>query len=738
MILSKASISVLITALLAFCLRAAQTFYVETDGSATGDGSAQKPFATPLQARDAIRGARQSGTLKVGEAVTVMIGPGSYHLQESLTLGPEDSGTKEAPVTWCARRRRQAHLQGGITLAPESFKPVTDASILARLAVGIRDKVVVCDLAELLPHDLPQLKPAYRGVPTAPWLYVNQHPMPVARWPNLGAIGGEWAEFSQVRDTGKPQPNATEAHLREKRPGVFVFDDPRPKHWRIDEGVWLLGYWTHDWYDEVIRIAAYDPQEQTIKLAAPHLYGIGGGTWGAAKRRFFALNLLEELDAPGEWWLDRPHKKLYLYPAEPLKGANIVLATLTQPLVAAKDAQYIHFTELAFEYSHSADALIMHDTTGIEFAGCVVANHAGSGITINGRANRVLSCDLYHLGKLGIQLNGGDRLKLIPANNRAENNHIHHFGIFQRTYAPGIGARGCGQIVRHNCIHDAPHNAILYGGNEHLFERNEIYRVVMETGDAGAFYTGRDWTSQGNILRQNFIHNLGGGATEHVNTMGVYLDDCDCGDTLEGNVFWRAGRAIMIGGGRDNPIINNLVVDCPIALHLDSRGMTWAHWNNTNDPSWCLDAKAQALNYKQPPWSEHYPNLARIMEDSPREPLHNSIRDNIFVDCTRRFCDFDKNVMALIDKLEITNNLAVNSSGTTNNMAATPTIKGFRSLIGTGVAPLELGFGERSTGDLSLAPNARLLQELPSFKPIPFKEIGLYRDHYRRRLPQRQ
>jgi hypothetical protein len=27
---------------------------------------------------------------------------------------------------------------------------------------------------------------------------------------------------------------------------------------------------------------------------------------------------------------------------------------------------------------------------------------------------------------------------------------------------------------------------------------------------------------------------------------------CDCGDTLEGNVFYRAGRALMIGGGRDN------------------------------------------------------------------------------------------------------------------------------------------------------------------------------------------
>jgi hypothetical protein len=111
------------------------------------------------------------------------------------------------------------------------------------------------------------------------------------------------------------------------------------------------------------------------------------------------------------------------------------------------------------------------------------------------------------------------------------------------------------------------------------------YRVVLETGDAGAFYSGRDWTTQGNVLRHNYIHDLGSGHAEHVNTMGIYLDDCDCGDTLVGNVFYRAGRAMMIGGGRDNPVLNNLVVDCPIGLHIDARGMTWKQWNNPADKS---------------------------------------------------------------------------------------------------------------------------------------------------------
>src|SRR5512143_3588747 len=121
---------------------------------------------------------------------------------------------------------------------------------------------------------------------------------------------------------------------------------------------------------------------------------------------------------------------------------------------------------------------------------------------------------------------------------------------------------------------------------------------------------------------------------------GMYFDDCDCGDTIVGNVFLRAGRAIMIGGGRDNPVLNNLVGACPIGLHIDSRGMTWKQWNNPADQSWCLEDKAKRFDYTLPPWSTKYPRLAAIMQEEPRQPLGNTIRRNVFVDCTRQVCDF--------------------------------------------------------------------------------------------------
>ena len=123
----------------------------------------------------------------------------------------------------------------------------------------------------------------------------------------------------------------------------------------------------------------------------------------------------------------------------------------------------------------------------MEIAGCKVANLAQDGIKVNGSSNIVRSCDVYNIGKTGIAVSGGDRKSLTPANNLVVNNDIHHFGNFQRTYAPGIHVSGCGNILRNNAVHDAPHTAILYGGNEHLFELNEVYRVVMETGRCGGF-----------------------------------------------------------------------------------------------------------------------------------------------------------------------------------------------------------------------------------------------------------
>ena len=309
--------------------------HVSADAAASGDGSERSPYRTLTEARDGIRRVRAAGALGPGEPVTVLIDPGTYRLDASFELSAEDGGTPEAPVVYRGRNRGQARIQGGVTLAAGAFQPLTDERVLARLDPAVRGRVLVCDVSAVAGGGFAPLATAYRGTPEGPWLYADGRPMTLARWPNVDAAEGGWAGFSKVVETGLPREDADDPAVRGPHPGAFEFDDPRPARWNVDEGVWLRGYWTHDWADEVIRIAAYDKERKILALAAPHHYGINGGaTWGAASRRFHALNLLEELDEPGEWYLDRTRALLYVYPAGAVQDSHYVLATLTEPLVA--------------------------------------------------------------------------------------------------------------------------------------------------------------------------------------------------------------------------------------------------------------------------------------------------------------------------------------------------------------------------------------------------------------------
>jgi hypothetical protein len=119
-------------------------------------------------------------------------------------------------------------------------------------------------------------------------------------------------------------------------------------------------------------------------------------------------------------------------------------------------------------------------------------------------------------------------------------------------------------------MHDHPHCAILYTGNDHLIEFNDIHHIALETGDVGAIYTGRDYTFRGNRIRHNFIHETGGVG---MGSMGVYMDDCVSGTEIYGNILYKVHWAVFIGGGRDHRVENNLLVDCDPAVRVDGRGL---------------------------------------------------------------------------------------------------------------------------------------------------------------------
>jgi len=197
---------------------------------------------------------------------------------------------------------------------------------------------------------------------------------------------------------------------------------------------------------------------------------------------------------------------------------------------------------------------------------------------------------------------------------------------------------GVGNVVRHNEIYDLPHTAVFFWGNDHTIEYNEVHHVCMETGDAGAFYLGRDWTQRGSMIRHNYFHHLHGveGHGGFTDVMAIYLDDWASGTTIFGNIFYKAGRSIMIGGGRDNLVENNIIIDGQPAMHVDARGVGWAKYYFDGTDS-TLFKRYQAVNAGSPPYAVKYPQLQTLLQDDPELPKGNIIILNM--SCGGRWLD---------------------------------------------------------------------------------------------------
>ena len=486
--------------------------------------------------------------------------------------------------------------------------------------------VYVCDLARLgVPcGEGDYASGGWTRTPDYPAVYFGREPLTLAREPDAG-----WFTFTaaDVVDDGQG------------RPGAFRCDKALPPG-----GYSLNGYWTEDWANETLRVASFS--NGVMRLADTHAFGVGRQSWGAAVRRYHAVNHRAFLDAPGEWYLDRAAGRLYVIPpGGDIAAAPVNFVTGRKPVLELRGLRGVTVAGRTIAFG-GGNGIELRDCRDVTITNCTVECVAGTGIDVGGDCSGVtiVDCTVRNVGRTGVSLGGGDRRTLAPGRNRVVGCEIVRFGRLQRVYAPGVSLHGCGNEVRGCRIHDAPHSAILYGGNEHAIAGNEIYDVIQETGDAGAIYTGRDWTSMGNRVVGNHIHDLGasvrGADARDVFTMGVYLDDCDGGDTVASNRFENAGCAIMVGGGRENAIFDNRIANCRKGIHLDDRGVTWRQWNDPNDPGWNLLGKAEALRYREEPWLSRYPRLAKTMSEDPRLPLYTTFSGNVFVACERPY-DFD-------------------------------------------------------------------------------------------------
>ncbi|TFG86733.1 MAG: right-handed parallel beta-helix repeat-containing protein, partial [Hyphomicrobiales bacterium] len=525
-----------------------QRWHVAVDGNDQWSGlsaapnaaKSDGPFATLTRARAALRQWRRTGGSGPGE---VTIGGGTYRLTESLVLGPEDSGTAEAPVVWRAADGQEVRLSGGVTLTAADLAPVSDPAVAAKLHPDVRAQVRQIELAPRgvsIAGPFTTLGFGFPDIPADPEVYADDRPLRVSRWPKEGYLKiGEVVEVGETREVPStpswpwPPPGGTH-DSPSPRTAIFTCEEPRMAGWDFGRGIGAFGYWLWDWAPSRHPLASVTGDRVT--LAEATFYGVkrnDGGQGG----RFYFLNVLEELAEPGEYCLDRRSGILYLVPPAGTANGRILLSLLEKPLVVVQGASHVRLQGLILEGCRG-DAFAVADGMDNVLSGCVIRNCGGKAGAVAGVHNRVERCHLHDLGQGGVYVEGGDRRTLTAACNRVEDCDIHDYGRLNPCYHPGVNLNGVGHRVRHNHIHHAPHFAIWAHGNDHLVEFNEIDRVCLDTSDTGAFYIGRNMSERGVMVRHNYFHHIGSGL--HNGESAIYFDDGALGSAV-GNVFFKAG-----------------------------------------------------------------------------------------------------------------------------------------------------------------------------------------------------
>ncbi len=579
--------------------------FVATDGNDAWSGklaepNAEKtdgPLATLARARDEIRKQKAAGA--AGRGFTVSVRAGVYCLDKTFTLTAEDAGTADAPIRYQAYPGETPILVGG------------------RRVTGFTRHQ-----GEILKADVGAQ--GFRGVYFRQLLFDGrrQH---LARFPNYdpeNPYAGGWSYVD-----GKPIPMYAQIPGEDRRTLVVRPDDLHD--WaRVTEGE-VLVFPRYNWWNNVLRIGSLDRDTRVMKLAGDASYFIRPGD------RYFVRNLFEELDAPGEWYLDRDTWTLYFWPPSPIDEAAVYAPTL-QTVVKMAGASHVTLRGFTIECCEGTAVEIV-DSTDCRIVGSTVRNVGGrctSGIAAvsvsGGRRVGVVGCDVYQVGSHAIRLSGGDRKTLTPGDHYAENNYIHHTGVF---YKQGVGVQlgGVGNRASHNLIHDCPRFGVLYGGNDQVIEWNHIRHVDLETADTGATYSGgRDWLSpRGTVIRYNYIHDVfgfgkheGRWTTPHY-CWGIYLDDNSAEVHVVGNVVVRALRGLLhFHCARDNLVENNIFVDGQLQQ---------IEMNGWNDYSKFLDQMGPAYeaHINLPAWKK-YPGLQQGGHPKEAVPMGgNRIRRNI-------------------------------------------------------------------------------------------------------------
>ena len=729
----KIPVTLLLFFVLSPSIRASE-FFVSPKGSDRNPGTRDQPFQTLERARDALRELRKGNKPSTNGAATVWLLSGTYELSQSFELLQTDGGSMDAPVLYSAANGESVRLSGGKMIPSASFHPVRDPRALKRLPSASLPHVVEANLKSLGIADFGKHRQFGHGLPIVPSpleLFWNDTALQLARYPNTGAV-----LLGPVVDPGSVPRTGDYSN----RGGKFVYTDPRHSRWEGVTDVWLQGYFHYGFSDDKILIASIDTAKREITLASPHMYGLASGE---NFNLYVALNLLEELDEPGEWYVDQTTGLLFLWPPGDIVTSRVAVSILEQPLIALDHVSDVTIRGVTFDCGRGIGISIEGGQRN-RIAGCVVRNLGTVGIMIGKGARQTFShptaddyqgvpasrevgsfhsqsyvntvwdrdpgskhviegCEIYNTGSGGIILGGGSKKDLVMGHCEVTDCRIHDFDRRNKAGAAGVIVDGCGNRVDHCEIYDGDLQAIIVHGNEHTFEYNVIHHVARNSNDASAWYLGRDPSDQGNVVRRNFFHDVG--RPDRKWTMGVYCDDATCGVTIEENVFYKVASygTVYSNGGHDIVVRNNIFIEgYGPAYQLKSM---WYDFGIDEIPYFFgangiyTKRLLHSVDITKPPYSTKYPELKDWLDKLPDSVTYVGMRP--------RRNSFDRNVLV---KYEETYRLV-------GKYAQCDFGENY-------VTQKDPGFVDAGRLDFRLKDDSVVYRELPGFHRIPFEEIG--------------
>ena len=370
-------------------------------------------------------------------------------------------------------------------------------------------------------------------------LLVNGVNLEKSRWPETEEI-----TMGEIINGGNPVTYTS------------IYDEPL--RWDVTRGIYFNGSYVAvgKWDLHTNLIADINAENRQIKVN-------GYSGYGEARSNPYILhhytNVIEEIDVPGEWAVDRATGLLYLYPTEEFSESEILIYEGSDTLFDITDAKNIIIDGINFKYANNAVSI--YNSEDIIIQNCnfehfktdaVIAYNSSYIGVINSKAD---FCDntafnINNSKDFDEFINDEKVYNLIPTRNFVQNCVVSNCGYSAIRLNFGIG-----DVISHNVITDMKNNGIVIGSSqESVVEYNEISNFAMYTWDSGAVYTAGIPVNRGNHIRYNYIHDsLAGG-------VGIYFDNMTSDNMAYKNIINDVGVGISVNGGREYVFDNNIIL----------------------------------------------------------------------------------------------------------------------------------------------------------------------------------